>query len=1250
MKKEIIITSGQETEVVMTLVHQVMVEGKFEISRMTFEEIAAAGIDVSAPENQCVVKVDVTLTYGKDDVETSFVYNPTTGESKAKPTIVTTSDGQKRQIVPVVIHGNHRNSNNDSSDGTGGVTPVDPNYLFSKETAIAYLDIPVGVSSIKEFFNVHLHIINNASSEFSMLDNVIDLNIPNGLTLINSHMAEAKSKVVIGEIKGQTTETITWILRGDVIGEYYLSADYSGVLSEFNEPISTQFVATEPIEVYGLSNLKLRIEIPEELDHGTFYYNMSLCNEGKVDVYRPAVDTEDVLIEMQLFNDWGADISDSLQLDAEEIDELQLAESIEGVLDVLPAGGRLTKHYMNVEQTTYTERTMALEKYAYEVSNTYGMEIEFVTYPVSYFKSNLSANINAAEKAEITFTTNESAFAYLITDENYIYWSMYASTGEVATALTTNEQETLWELLAFAAGDGDFKALFGSDDDELIQAILLEAMELSVEKEDYSKYYTMLDWTKLVKDWVKKEGYGQWATIVTNWLTQKAENLTKEQLSKLAESIGKSLPHTLELISAEYRWEAYKAVYEGEYLDLDNFIIEKWKVVIEEYYYEATEYYEETDASVMLHELFSSEGFETIWKEIGVALDRATKIVTAAEDTSEDISLYLIAQSNLNSCNLFLDTIINSMSEDTRDAERVRTQADVIKRKMNELDPIGNLAEHLLDQAFWKGMNYLKKTATAELKLTPNSYVQLVKTALKLTRYMGRKVFNVEGRQDIADNIRFISCITIALRNGIWEARSAYLTDKSEKNAQEYMQLISYLLNMRAIGESQVAQFGISYEVLPGAFDSRELFYAVRDMSGATDVVTWIEWRDFVEDKISMLRVQLLKNPMVTDVTQETAPVVTFDYSKGETEQSFSGQYEYSLNKGRTWITCEGKPIKVEQSSYSRELMVRRVDFEGTTETRTASLTIYGPSSFSANLISIFETKNGYRVENLNSRRTYEVTFSEEPVSYEYGDSLNIRIPEGRTSYEHLTETECKYFYIRTVTDKDQYASYVVEPKFYPMSTVVVNKEGQGTVTGAGDYEYGEKAALIATPAENYLFEGWYELHTLVSLDEVFEFQMYENREITAKFVRDTSDWVVDTSKGFITGIQEGTSAEEVISYFQNDQTTVTVTNPDGTEADKIRTGCVVNVEDDSYKIMIQGDVNGDAVVDMQDLYRMIEHINWDTMLEGVYLEAGCICQNEDIDIFDLYEQLALINNRTAASVYSLKRTVSPAYEVKTFA
>ncbi len=174
VKKEIIIQSGEQTDVSMTLIHHVMIEGQFEIERMTFEEIIAAGIDVSKPENQYIVKINVALTYERILLKRpSSTIRQQGRRSQSRPSLPLLMGG-KREIVPVVL----------DPGGLGGNTGKD--YVFSSEPSIAYLDIPVGASALKEFFDVNLHIINNASSEFSMLDNVVELNVPEGLSIVET--------------------------------------------------------------------------------------------------------------------------------------------------------------------------------------------------------------------------------------------------------------------------------------------------------------------------------------------------------------------------------------------------------------------------------------------------------------------------------------------------------------------------------------------------------------------------------------------------------------------------------------------------------------------------------------------------------------------------------------------------------------------------------------------------------------------------------------------------------------------------------------------------------------------------------------------------------------------------------------------------------------------------------------------------------------------------------------------------------
>lgn len=67
--------------------------------------------------------------------------------------------------------------------------------------------------------------------------------------------------------------------------------------------------------------------------------------------------------------------------------------------------------------------------------------------------------------------------------------------------------------------------------------------------------------------------------------------------------------------------------------------------------------------------------------------------------------------------------------------------------------------------------------------------------------------------------------------------------------------------------------------------------------------------------------------------------------------------------------------------------------------------------------------------------------------------------------------------------------------------TASVNEENFGTVTGAGTYNDGEEATLVATPNEGYKFINWTENDTVVSEEAEYTFVVKGNRNLVANFV-----------------------------------------------------------------------------------------------------------------------------------------------------
>ena len=86
--------------------------------------------------------------------------------------------------------------------------------------------------------------------------------------------------------------------------------------------------------------------------------------------------------------------------------------------------------------------------------------------------------------------------------------------------------------------------------------------------------------------------------------------------------------------------------------------------------------------------------------------------------------------------------------------------------------------------------------------------------------------------------------------------------------------------------------------------------------------------------------------------------------------------------------------------------------------------------------------------------------------------------------------------------------------------TVTSEDESKGTVTGAGNYEYGDTVSIAATASVGYTFDGWYEGETKVSSDSTYSFTA-EDKTLVAKWtlitytITATSE---DESKGTVSG------------------------------------------------------------------------------------------------------------------------------------
>ncbi len=141
----------------------------------------------------------------------------------------------------------------------------------------------------------------------------------------------------------------------------------------------------------------------------------------------------------------------------------------------------------------------------------------------------------------------------------------------------------------------------------------------------------------------------------------------------------------------------------------------------------------------------------------------------------------------------------------------------------------------------------------------------------------------------------------------------------------------------------------------------------------------------------------------------------------------------------------------------------------------------------------------------------------------------------------------------------------------------------------------------------------------------------------SANYTLTSSNYVVGT---YITGVEPGTTASTLISGLTCTGGTVKILNADFTEntgavATGNKVGIYVNGSLVDWKdIVVYGDVNGDASVDVLDIIRMNRHILNISKLSGAGLEAGDANRAQDgVDVLDI-----ITTNRHTLGLTTIKQ------------
>ena len=201
------------------------------------------------------------------------------------------------------------------------------------------------------------------------------------------------------------------------------------------------------------------------------------------------------------------------------------------------------------------------------------------------------------------------------------------------------------------------------------------------------------------------------------------------------------------------------------------------------------------------------------------------------------------------------------------------------------------------------------------------------------------------------------------------------------------------------------------------------------------------------------------------DGTEKTR---TYDiYLKSTTKNSFSGSSD--------WI-----PVTAADKVFSGTVTMVTDDW--------TTITFSTPFLYDGNnvVLVVDDNTGSYSSSPHMSCRVFDTTSNQ--AIYKYDDSTNFNPANPSTSG---TVLNAKNQLIVTKAAVD--GSYSI--------TVSADPTYAGTVTGGGDYSFGDVCTLTAVPNPGYYFTGWTENDQVVSTDRELSFSVIENRTLVATFL-----------------------------------------------------------------------------------------------------------------------------------------------------
>ena len=1072
VQKTVTVLPNATRIITVTVIQQELVTGEFEVKRMTFNEIKAAGIDVDDPANQNVYKVNVTIRYGDSEIPVTYIRN-------------------NFAILNYTIGKSGGDSGDNSGDGFGdgsgdgsgsnGRDIAGLTFIGNSENVeiIAVLDMPIEASYLKEFFDVRLHIINNAAQQFKLTDSKVHLDVPEGMTMMTGVSGDwsQSADVNIGTINGQETKTLAWILRGDKEGSYDLEADYSGTLAVFDEPVSATFKTDKPIKVYGLKDFKMVLEVNKEITYNAFYFNIGLENNGTVDMYNPKLNFDGIVSNITASAKSKEKGSESENED-EDFDILSALLNVryvhaDGSSTYIPFSQKDGKVLVDVD-TLAPGEAIYYEYAAYNMINYDGTGyfVDAATEQLSEYAGSfevraiemgLYSTSNAIDKLESGLLDTEPV-DYLTNNNNYYYY--VTATGTSSAGIGRIMYDCADLIFNF-----NWDVISGEDRQELADTIILQILlsqdaMSNIDDSVEEKYVTA------VKDYLSFLRTQVTDTDWSNVLGTFADNykislkLAKTMKTKGIDAFKKDLHEegTRLLIATGLTATNFQI---QDYIE-DNDVIESFSILCK----------------------FSSKMLDySILKPLQ-ACDKASynqavyNAVQMSATVEEELQIVDTILKYCDSTNSDFSKYVKKSAQNYREIIQGKAY-DYEQEIVNELAKA--MVESIATDAAKLGAKIVCKSISSKLSL---AYALLSSSFGALDERMkwGESL-------DCQDKFDITECLSTIFLTAWKDSSADYKSDKSYESANRTVHMLKYLSQTRLIGESQFKDY---ISNINEAFIKRH--NKINAEGGLKQYKDVEELYDEVYKNILTARDNIFNNRTQTNVVKPSAPTVTFNYDTMTTNESFDDSYEYCLSDGE-WRSCSGGKISVELRTTGTVLRVRAASGNGTPAGEITTVNIFAQREFSK-VVSVKYDEGTYYFNNLVSTYDYQIC----PVDTEYAtpDWSKATTVKG-SSDASVKASYAKYLAIRTCGNaslKETVSKYAILP-VQTRQELTLNIWGNGEVAQSnesGKYFVGDDIKLTATPKDGASFRGWFADGELVSRDPEYILEMFGNAEITAKF------------------------------------------------------------------------------------------------------------------------------------------------------